>query len=914
MPNEYFYQALNVGIVDKDKLHRVDLERMRLASEQQTNLIPMAEGPAFLRPGTEHFGLTNGGNKARLIDFDAGESLVYGLELTPNALRVWEDVNVVSRPAVATAITSGGFDSATGWTLGTAAGTVASISGGALRLQAFGRGAKAYARQQVTVAPGDVGKIHGLRSTIFRGPVRFRVGTTAGAQDIVKETVLRTGYHSIAIVPAGNFWIEFSTETLHSVYVNDINVEAAGPMVLPTIWAEDDLQYVRYDQSLDVLFLACEGRKQQRIESRGNRSWSVCDYDADDGPFLIGRTAEVRIRPTVLEGGGLLQSDLPFFTQDHIGALFRIYHDGQKIDTYLAADNEFTPTIMVTGINEPDYNERAFSWTVSGTWAGTLRFQRSFDGEDIEFHRFRKAQASSVTDITTNESGTNDDNEDNAIAYYKLGFEPGTYTSGAARIQITYKGGGGYGIARVVGFNSPTEVVIDVLKPFMDTSFTQDWREGAWSENVGWPTAVSLNDGRLNFAGYDQFWGSVSDAFESFDEDFVGEAGPLLRAIALGGRNGARWLAPLSTLTVGCGRLIASVRASSLGEVLTPDNFGIRRTGGGRVGAARVNPALLADDRLLFVESAGSAVYELNYDATKARFLASEFSKLTTDPFANGVSGMTVQNRPDQRIWITVNNADPMLIVFEPAQQVVAYVPISTGIGTDIIESMINLPAENGQDRVLCSIKRTVNGVTSRRIERLALDSEARPATITKCLDAHRVFGAGSAVLGGFTHLVGRSVWAWVDGQYIEDASGNPIEFVVSETGTITLPFAPVTGGCAGLPYVGRYKSAKLEYASGPSTSMLKNKVIASVGILLGDYCRSGIRYGTEFDNPLHPLYALPRARSGVPVTSDIVIGPDKPEPVNPSGGGISTDERICIEVRKPASIMALVMGFEGHG
>lgn len=916
MPNAVLYHALNVGVVDRDKLHRVDLERMRLAAEDQTNLLCDAVGKAFLRPGTEHFDTTYGGGYARLIPFDAGGPRVYGLELTGSNMRIWDGDAKVTRPAVSSAVTNGDMSSATGWTLGTDAGTIATMTGGALKLQAFGRGARAYARQQISVASADRGKEHGLRITVFRGQVRFRVGTSAGAQDVIKETVLRTGYHSIAFIAsasATSFWIEFSTKTNYPVYVNDCNVEAAGDVVLPTVWAADDLQYIRYDQSLDVMFLACEGRKPQRIESRGDNSWSVCDYDADDGPFLVGRTADARLKPTVLEGSGLLQSDVPFFSTDHIGAIFRLFHDGQKIDTYLAADNTFTPTIMVTGINEPDYNERAFSYTVDGTFAGTLRWQRSFDGEDVEFHRFRRAQGVADIDITGAFSATNDDNEDNAIAYYKLGFEENTHTSGAAHVTITYQGGGGFGICRVVGINSSTEAVIEVLKPFSGNSFTDNWREGAWSESVGWPTCVAMDDGRLNWSGYDQFWGSVSDAYESFDEDFIGDAGPLLRALAVGGRNEARWMIALSTLMIGTNRMIAGVRASSLDEIKTPENFGVRRTGG-QVGAARINPAVLADDRALFVEAEGTALYELNYDATKARFLSTEFSKLTTDLFDAGINGLAVQNRPDQRIWITVNDSDACCIVFEPAQQVVAFIPISTGVAGDIIESMIVLPSDDGQDRVLCSVRRTVNSVTTRRIERLALDYEAIPASITKCLDAHVVIGAGSTSVTGLSHLIGRDVWAWVDGEYVSDANGDPVNFTVSAGGTITLPSAPAIGGCVGQPYTGRYKSAKLEYGGGASTSMLQKKVVSRVGLMFADYCRSGIRYGTEFDNADHPLYNLPAERDGIPVLDDIILGPDEVEPLHPVDAPITLDARVCIEVSKPATILAMVMEFEGHG
>jgi hypothetical protein len=145
--------------------------------------------------------------------------------------------------------------------------------------------------------------------------------------------VLRTGSHSLAIVPSGSFYVEFSTKTLYPVEVSSITVEGEGPIVLSTSYRTDELSLIRYEQSLDVMFLACDGNKQQRIESRGDNSWSFVAYDADDGPFVVGQSAQVRLKPTALEGSGLLQSDLPFFNNGHVGALFRLYHDGQKVAT-----------------------------------------------------------------------------------------------------------------------------------------------------------------------------------------------------------------------------------------------------------------------------------------------------------------------------------------------------------------------------------------------------------------------------------------------------------------------------------------------------------------------------------------------------------------------------------------------------
>jgi hypothetical protein len=909
---DVLHQSLNIGVVDKGNLHRTDLERMRLTAETQTNLMATVVGKAFMRPGTEYLSDTKDENECWLFPFIAGVTDSFLLEMTANVLRVRDsDTDIlVTRPSVTSTVTSGDFSSATGWTLASASGQTSQVTGGELQLSARAHGAKANCKQQVTTSSASTE--HALRIVVTRGPITFRCGSTDGGDEYIAETELKNGEHSLAFTPTGSYWVQFSTIAQVIRKVSSITVESAGVMELPTIWGNSDLPILQIDQSLDVMFLACDGKKQQRIERRGDTSWSVVDYDADDGPFLGTNQSAITMTPAATEGNTTLTASEPFFTSAHVGGLMRVYHEGQKVETYLANDNVYTPTILVTGVNETNYNDREFDVTIAGTWSGTLRTQRSFDGEDIEFHNFRRAQTVSTIDITANASYTNDDNEDNAITYYRLGFEENTYTSGEASVNIDYNGGGGHGICRIVGFTSATVVDIEILTPFKGKHASRDWQEGSWSGAQTYPTAVKLADGRLWWFGDDKEWGSVSDGYESFDETFIGDAGPLIRSIAMGGRNKARWAANGGALFVGCDSRLVNVRASSIDEIMTPSNFNNKSVG--KIGSAQKTPIELADDRVLFVETAGDSIYELTWSSEKARYLATDFSKLTTDIFATGIRQMAIQNRPDQRIWVCNENADATCIVFEPGQQVIAHIPISTkdtGAMTDIIESIAILPGSE-QERVYMSVKRSVGGGFVRYIEKLAKDSEALPGDICKVVDSHVVFGSGSATISGLDHLEGRMVVAWMDGDSVNDSgTTNQTEFLVSG-GEITLPSVPATGGCVGLPYRWRYKSPRLAYGVEGGTPMLKNKSLSSVGLMMADYVRSGIKYGTEFDNDSHPLFSLPTLQNGKTAT-EVVSGPDADEELHSVSGAIGFDDRLVLEGRspKPATVNALVMGIE---
>lgn len=924
-----YYHALNVGQFDRNKLHRVDLERMRLAAERQVNLLCDAVGPAFARPGTEYITGVKSNNRGRLISFDAGLQDAFLLELTDSLMRVVDaDTDtLVTRNAVTSSVSAGDFSGAGTWTLATTAGQTTTISGNKLRLTARAHGGLAKAKQSVTTA--DVGTEHAMRVVVERGPVKFRIGSTDGGAEYLAsgaEALLEEGTHSIAFTPtASPYYVEISSEDAARKLVTQCQIEAAGVMELSTPWAAADLIFVRPEQSLDVMYMGCLGKQPMVIERRGDHSWGIRKYKYSDGPFLAVRTAEVKLTPSVTEGNGTLTADRPFFKSSHVGAIFRLFHEGQKVETYIAGDNEFTDAFLVQGITETNVEDRKWTVAITGTWSGTLRHQHSYNGTvqfrgaDGDFSKYRREQASATIDITANATYANDDNDDNIDEWYRMGFEAGTYTSGEAAIAFSYPGGGGFGICRVVAFNSSTSVDIEVLQPFKGKHGTKDWREGQWSDAQGWPAAPVMHDGRLSWVGSDQFAGSVSDAFTSFDEDVIGDAGPIIRSIALGGRNEARWGLSLNTLMIGCDSRIVGARASSLDEILTPDNFGLKSAG--KVGTAPIQPVELADDRALFVQNAGNLLYEITWSSEKGRYVTSPFSKLTADMFASGIVDMAVQTLPDQRVWICNSEADAVCVVFEPSQQVLAaHVPISTSRDGEYIESVAVLPGED-QDRVYFIVKRVIGGATVRYIEKMAKDTEAKVDTITKVVDSHVVFGAGSATISGLSHLIGEEVVAWVDGAPVTDPAivdpelDNSMIFTVDGAGQIILPAVPVTGGVVGLAYDYQFKSARLALGTGDSTPIGGKHAIAGVSFLLGDYCRSGMRYGmTRFAGTFSTPNSLPLI-SGATGTDGVetVAGPaDDEDEVNP-GSQIGFDERLCIAGRspKPLSILGYTIAVE---
>lgn len=897
--------SMAVGVHDATALTRIDLERMRLAAETQTNFMAKATGPGFMRPGLEYLFTTTG--TTRLKEFVFGATDASNMVFSDEEMRVAVDDELITRPSVTAAVTSGTFAASTGWTLTATDGATATISGGYLNLTATARGSTATATQ--TVAITETNTEHAFRIVVERGPVLFRCGSSSGGEQYIAETSLKTGTHSLAFTPTGaNAYILFKNDDRMLRRVDSITIESAGVMSIATPWAAADLPLMRFAQSADVVFVACEGHQPRRIERRAARSWSVVLYGPDDGPFTAERTRRVKLKSSVTEGNGTLTADGNFFNANHVGALFKLFNEGQVMSFTLADDGQSTDPIRVTGVYDLDNKafDRRWEFTITGTWTAEIWAQRSFDDAETGYVDYRNAASGTVTAITTNVAGvTMNDADNNAIIYYRFAIKDGDYTSGSATISINYQSGGGSGICRVVGYTSPTEVDIEVLTPFKNTTFTDDWQEGEWSANQTYPSAVCLADGRLWWSGSDKLWGSVSDAFEGFDEDLEGDAGPINRSIATGGVNATQWLMSLQRLIAGTEGAVAVAKSSSLDEPITPTNLSIRNSS--TTGAAPVDPAMI-DTRGLFIERSGQAVMEVVFDGSSGDYVVTQLSKLTTDLFSSGVKHLAVQRRPDTRIWMVMDDGSCVCCLYEPAQEVLAFIPIETD-GT--FESVSVLPADE-QDRVYFVVARTIGGSTVRYIEKMALDSEVVPDTYCYVMDSfvrQAAVGSPSTTVSVGAHLAGETVVCWADGAPVETSQGVRGEFVVNGSGNITVPTA-VTEAVAGLPYRARYKSARLAYGATGGSALLQKKHVSQIGPIMTNFTRYGVKFGADFTT----MYAPPVNVGGVAASEIQTSIVD--EVAYPLGGYWDTDSRICCEVNSPytATIMGIVFDITTSG
>lgn len=901
--NELLY-AFNRGIISPLALSRTDLKIQALSAEVQTNWMPRALGSMMLRPGFAWIDSTNNNSKSVHVPFMKAITDTAIIELTNQLMRVRVKEQIIARGSVASAVTNGNFSgSLTGWTNTDESGATSQwvnnpftgFSGNYMQLAGNGSGSRAIESQQVTVASGDQNKEHALRLVISKGYVTLRVGTALGDDSYVGTVELAPGTYSLAFTPTGNFTIELTANTEYASLVQSINVEAAGAMTIPAPWLLADLPNVRFDQSEDELYLACNGYPQYKIERIGNaRSWSIVTYLADDGPFqIINIDNSLQLNPSALSGDTTLISSNPFFKPGHVGALFRIASAGQTINANLGGANQFSNPIEVTGVGSSRFLNMS---GVPSSLSATVSLQRSV-GDTTDWVTIGTyANGAGITGFN--------DGFDNQIMFYRLGIETGNYTSGSIAVSLAIPSGGLTGIARVTGYNSNTSVNAEVLQDFGSTSPATTWSEGQWSAFNGYPTAVNFYEGRLWWFGDDTINGSVSDAYQSYDDTVTGNSAPIASNIGSGPVENIAWGLGIQRLLVGGEYREFSIRSSYLDEPLTSVDFNIKSPS--TRGSAKVAPAQI-DTNCVFAQRGdvdtlnnayGVRLIQLSYQGNYAivDYGGTDLTILTPELVAIGIAKIAVQRKIDTRIHCLLADGTVAVCVYDPVESLKAWVLVTTQ-GT--VEDVFVMPG-GIEDKVYYVVNRTINGQTVRYLERWALESECIGATINKNIDSHIIIQNGSPTTAiSAPTLAGATCVFWADGvdqgTVTLDASGNGL--------------APVayTSGIIGLGYMAQFKTAKLAFATqgnGVAMNMVKN--VDRVGVVMANAHSQGLKYGPSFDN----LDNLPLVENGTTYPVGQIWNAYDHETF-PFSGSWDPDSRVCLQAAspRPMTILSCVIG-----
>lgn len=704
-------------------------------------------------------------------------------------------------------------------------------------------GSEARARSEVTTT--DPSSKVSFRFSVQRRGMLFRVGTSAGGQEIIPDMSFEPGEFLISFTPdVSTYYIEWSLPEIGTAKVINFAREASGDFELVSPWSNSilgadgsailgadgealtavqigDVSDIRTTQSLDVMWLMRQRNAPRVLERRGATSWGLRLFRPATGPFELINTTDVTLSPAALEGTTTITASKPIFRTFDVGGLLKLSHLGQYKSANLNANGETSGVIKVSG--KDSSREFGYVVTYSDSAEGTVELQRSVDAQ---------ASWDTVISFTDSASGKNDDGLTNEITYYR--FKMTAYTSDTVTVQLTHTQALTEGVGRIVTVDADNQVTVDVLEPFAKTEATLYWHWGSWSDRYGWPVAGELHDGRLSTIRVDRYWLSKSDQFWNMETGTL--ADDAIDKRLTGQINTARWLKSVNRLLVGTAGAEHWIGTGVLNERLEPSNATSKV--GGDSGSASAD-AILIGDSVAYISRNKKRIYLIS-DTGDGKFTPIELTRLNRDiGGASGFKKIQYQKEPEPRLWALRNDGKIAVLCLNRTENVAAWSIYQSDRGDHLFEDVCVTP-NSPEDNVYFITNRTINGATKRSIEQLAAQEWDTLSEAWRLQAAIEYNGASTNTVTGLDHLEAEEVYAWADGRISgpHTVSGGSITIGYNAERIIV-----------GLNYIGKYKGPRLDWGAEAGTALTSNKQIKHLGLILKDTAGGCLAWGRDYDN-----------------------------------------------------------------
>lgn len=637
---------------------------------------------------------------------------------------------------------------------------------------------------------------------------------------------------------------EYSTEVSYAICFEDqVNryfvdggqlVSGGSPVETITPYLEADLFAIQYVQSNDVMWLTHNSYAPRQLSRTSATAFSLSEITFTKGPFLqrndIYYEDGVTMTPSVTTGTGTLTLSATTnfeFESTHVGALFKLTQPRVNTDT---TGSLTSPTTGVIG--SALYVDGVATFTLHGTWTGTVKLQRNADGTNWETVKSFVSANDSRFSHVFNEL------EDNV--QYRINVT--SLTSGTVVANLTLDNSEQDGVCRVTAVNSTTEAAITVLSDFASTDATTRWAEGAWSGKRGYPKTFCFFEDRACYAGttYEPqtIWLSAVGEYQNFKEG-TNPSDSFKIELNARDRNAIQWISSLESLVVGTTGGEWRVRASSFDETITPLNYNARQQssyGSKDLQAFNVN------DTVLFVDRASRKIRELVYIDQRQKYDAPDITVFCEHLTDGGIIDFTVQRYPEPILWITTDQAPYLVGLSNNKEQDILAGFRDPASNDGVIESAAAIYGGE-EDEIWMTVKRTINGSTVRYVE------QKQPWDYGDLEDAWFVDcgleynGAATSTLTGLSHLEGETVVIHGDGiqRVSKVVTGN----------IITLEDGDVEHAIIGLPREYEYKSMRLDPDNLDETTRSSFKKISQ--LFINVYNSHGASYGdgtTTYDLP----------------------------------------------------------------
>lgn len=254
--------------------------------------------------------------------------------------------------------------------------------------------------------------------------------------------------------------------------------------------------------------------------------------------------------------------------------------------------------------------------------------------------------------------------------------------------------------------------------PTTVSGVTDVWATGAWSTAKGFPSEVEFFSDRLIFASTPNepqtLWMSKAGSYVDF-----GRSSPIVDDDAITATLNARQQNKICEL-VPLDRLILATTGGEWrtnggqDDVLAPSTISFKPQS---YNGSALIPALVIGNTALYVQNRGYVVRDLAYQYDVDGYTGSDltvFSSHLTE--GKPIAGWSYQQTPFSVVWVVRKDGVLLALTYMREQQVIGWTPMEID---GFVESVCCIP-EGGEDAVYISVRRTINGVSKRYVERMA--------------------------------------------------------------------------------------------------------------------------------------------------------------------------------------------------
>lgn len=301
-----------------------------------------------------------------------------------------------------------------------------------------------------------------------------------------------------------------------------------------------------------------------------------------------------------------------------------------------------------------------------------------------------------------------------------------TTASNTPTFTIADATGSGAELRPVVEGGKITSVIVvnqglGYTNPTISINFAAGGSSAAFTANLtgasNFPGAVSYFEQRRCFAGSinepQKLWMTKSGTESNMSYSLpIKDDDRIEFRVAAREANTIRHIVPLTQLLLLTGA--AEWRVSPINsDAITPTSIGVRPQS--YIGASNVQPSIV-NNSLVYCAARGGHVRELGYSWQASGFVTGDLSLRAAHLFDNyEIVDMCYSKAPQPLLWFVSNNGKLLGLTYVPDQQIGAW----HWHDTDGIFESCTTVAEGNEDVLYTIVRRTINGVQKRYVERM---------------------------------------------------------------------------------------------------------------------------------------------------------------------------------------------------